>query len=199
MVAVDALPVPVRGRGLAVDGEPEGFVLDNDGVGRRRRASSRRSDGQPVRVGEPERAVVAALHVEPALVHQPVMGRAEQDEVVERGLPALGPVPDVVAMEPVDGGTAGEAPPAVAARERPAHRGRDAAGAPPDAQRLAAWSVDDGDDAGVAAEPPGSLRRDGGAVLDFTAPGAAVREDFRLAMDDWLTTTRNLGQKSNCR
>ena len=34
MVVVDALPVPVRGRGLAVDGEPEGFVLDDDGVGR---------------------------------------------------------------------------------------------------------------------------------------------------------------------
>ena len=31
---VDALPVPVRGRGLAVDGKPEGFVLDDDGVGR---------------------------------------------------------------------------------------------------------------------------------------------------------------------
>ena len=33
MVVVDALPVPVRGRGLAVDGEAEGVVLDDDGVG----------------------------------------------------------------------------------------------------------------------------------------------------------------------
>ena len=34
MVVVDALPVPVCSRGLAVDGESEGFVLDDDGVGR---------------------------------------------------------------------------------------------------------------------------------------------------------------------
>ena len=34
VVVVDALAVPVRGRGLAVDGEPQGFVLDDDGVGR---------------------------------------------------------------------------------------------------------------------------------------------------------------------
>ena len=83
MVVVDALPVPVRGRGLAVNGEPEGFVLDDDGVGRRCRLPPRGPDGQPVRVGEPERAVVEALDVEPALVHQPVMSRTQEDEVVE--------------------------------------------------------------------------------------------------------------------
>ena len=33
MVVVDALSVPVCGRGLAVDEEPEGFVPDDDGVG----------------------------------------------------------------------------------------------------------------------------------------------------------------------
>ena len=33
VVVVDAFAVPVRGRGLAVDGETEGFVLDDDGVG----------------------------------------------------------------------------------------------------------------------------------------------------------------------
>ena len=33
MVVVDALTVPVRGRSLAVDGEAEGVVLDDDGVG----------------------------------------------------------------------------------------------------------------------------------------------------------------------
>ena len=34
MVVVDALAVPVRGGGLAVDGEPEGLVSEDDGVGR---------------------------------------------------------------------------------------------------------------------------------------------------------------------
>ena len=34
MVVVDALAVPVCGRGLAVDGEAEGLVPEDDGVGR---------------------------------------------------------------------------------------------------------------------------------------------------------------------
>ena len=75
------------------------------------------------------------------------MGRAEQDEVVEGGLAAVGPVPDVVAVEALGGGTAGEAASAIAVRERAAYRGRNAAGAAPDAQRLAVRSIDDGDDA----------------------------------------------------
>ena len=64
-----------------VDGEPERIVLDDDGVGRRGRLPPRWLDGQPVRVGEPERAVIEALHVEPTLVHQPVMGRADAESL----------------------------------------------------------------------------------------------------------------------
>ena len=100
MVVVDALAVPVRGRGLAVDGEPERVVPDDDGGGRRGLPPPRGTDGHSVGVGEPERAVVEALDVEAALVHQPMVGRAEQDEVVERGFPAPDPVPDVVAVQP---------------------------------------------------------------------------------------------------
>ena len=150
----------------------------------------RGSDGHSVGVGEPERAVVEALHVEPALVHQPVVGRAEQDEVVERRLPALGPVLDVMAVQPVSGGAAGEAASAVAARERAAHRGRNAAGASSYAQRLAIRTVHHGDDSGIAAQPPGGLRRDGGAVLDFTAPRASIREDFGSDIDDDFVAVR---------
>ena len=62
------------------------------------------SDCQPVRIGEPERSVIEALHVESALVHQPMVGRTQKDEVVERGLPAVGPVLDVMAVEPMGGG-----------------------------------------------------------------------------------------------
>ena len=147
MVVVDALAMPVRGLppsafvgglGLAVDGETEGFVPDDDSVGRRRLPPPRGPDGHSVGVGEPERAVVETLHVESALVHQPVMGRAEQNEVVEGGLAALGPVPDVVTVQALGGGAAGEAAAAVAVREYTAYGWRDAAGAAPDAERLAA-------------------------------------------------------------
>ena len=110
-------PVPVRGRGLEVDGEPEVLVLVNDDVGRRCLAL-RRADRPSVRGGEPERPVVEALHIEPSLVHQPVVGRAEHHEVVERSLPALRPMFDVMPVQPVDGGTAGEAAAAVAVEQR---------------------------------------------------------------------------------
>ena len=80
-------------------------------------------------------------------------------------------------------GQPGEATSAVAVGERAAHRGRDAAGAPPDAQRLAVRAIHHRDDSGVAAQPPGGLCRDGGAVLDFAAPGPAIREHFRLDMN----------------
>ena len=136
------------------------------------------------RTGEPERAVVEALNVESALVHQPVMGRAQQDEVVEGGLPAVGPVLDVMAVEPMGDGAARKSASAVAARERAAHRRRNAAGAPPDAERLAVCTVHDRNDARIAAQPPGGLRRNGGAVLDFAASGPAVGKHVGLDMND---------------
>ena len=46
MVVVDAFPVPVRGRGLAVDGEPAAYVLEDDGIGRRVLRPLRRSVGR---------------------------------------------------------------------------------------------------------------------------------------------------------
>ena len=63
-----------------------------------------------------------------------------------RGLPAVGPVLDVMAMQAVGSGAAGEATSAVAARERTTHRGRDAAGAPPHTERLAVGAIHDRDD-----------------------------------------------------
>ena len=144
----------------------------------------RRTDSNAIGGGEPERAVVEALHIEAAFLHEAVVGRAEQGEDVEGGLAALGPVPDMVAVETLGGGVAGEAASAVAVRECAAYRRRNAAGAPPDVQRLAVQSIDDGDDSGIAAQSPDGLRRDGGAVLDFAAPGASVRE---LSASTWTT------------
>ena len=194
VVVVDALPVPVCCRGLAVDGEPERIALDDDGVGRRGRLPPRGSDGQPVRIGEPERAVIEALHVEPAFVHQPVMGRAQQDEVVEGGLPAVGPVRDVMAVQAMGGGAAGKAASAVSVRERASYRRRDAAGAAPDVEGLAVGAIHDGDDARIAAQPSGGLRRDGGAVLDFAASCPAVRKHIGPDMhDDFVPVRRKCG------
>ena len=62
----------------------------------------RAADGQPVRIGEPERAIVEAPHVESALVHQPVMGRTKEDEVVERQqFPLARPVVTHGGLEPL--------------------------------------------------------------------------------------------------
>ena len=105
--------------------------------------------------------------------------------------PAVGPVLDVMAVEPIGGGTAGEAAPAVAAQERAAHRGRDAAGASSDAERLAVRTIHDRDDSGIAAQPSGGLRRDGGAVLEFAASRPAVGEHFGFDMyDDFVPVRR---------
>ena len=68
--------------------------------------------------------------------------------------------------------------------------GGNAAGAAPDAQRLAVRTVYDRDDTGVAAQPPGGLGRDCGAVLDFAAPRPAVGEDLGLDMDHDFVAVR---------
>ena len=148
-------------------------------------------------IGEPERAVVEALYVESAFVHQPVMSRTQQGEVVERGLPAVGPVLDVMAVQAMGGGAAGKAAAAVAVRERTSYRRRDAAGAPPDAERLAVGAVNHGDDARIAAQPSGGLRRDGGAMLDFAASGTSDREHIGFGMhDDFVPVRRKCGSPS---
>ena len=84
----------------------------------------------------------------------------------------------------------GEAAPAVAAQERAAHCRRDAAGSAPDAERLAVGTIHHGDDARIAAQPSGGLRRDGSAVLDFAASGPAVGEHFGLDMYDDFVAVR---------
>ena len=104
---------------------------------------------------------------------------------------------DVMSVQPVGGGAAGEAAPAVAVRERAAHRRRDAAGAPSDAQRLAVGAIHDGDNSGVAAQPSGGLRRDGGAMLDFAASGTSDREHIGFGMhDDFVPVRRKCGSPS---
>ena len=104
--------------------------------------------------------------------------------------PPFCPVPDVMAVQAVAGGAAGKAAPTVAACKRTAHRRWDAAGSAPDAERLAIRTVHDRDDSGVAAQPPGDLRRDGGAMLDFAASRPAVGEHFGFHMDHNFVAVR---------
>ena len=81
-------------------------------------------------------------------------------------------------------GQPGKAAPAVAAEQGSAYRRRNAAGTPPHTERLPIRTIHHGHDSGVAAQPSGGLRRDGGAVLDFAASRSAVGEHFGLDMDD---------------
>jgi hypothetical protein len=60
------------------------------------------------------------------------MAAAEEDEVVELRLPALGPVPDVMRVYEPPGLAAREAAAAVASPQDPPHRRRHRARLPPD-------------------------------------------------------------------
>ena len=88
-------------------------------------------------------------------------------------------------------GAAGKAASAVTARERAPHRRRNAPGAAPDAERLAVRIVHQADDTGIAAQPSGGLRRDGGPVLDFAASGSTIGEHLGLDVyDDFVAVRR---------
>ena len=77
-------------------------------------------------VGPQERHRPAGVHphAEVLLVHRPVVPPAQQHEVRERRLPAVGPVPDVVRIA-APGRAAREAALPVARGQRAAQRGRD--------------------------------------------------------------------------
>ena len=60
----------------------------------------------------------------------------------------------------------------------------------PTAERLAVRSIHHGDDAGLAAQPSGSLDRDGGTVLDFAASGTSDREHIGFGMHDDFVPVR---------
>jgi hypothetical protein len=96
-------------------------------------------------------------------VYEPVVVAAEQDEVVQTGLTALGPVADVMGIDEPPPLAAGELAASVAREQRPADRGRDRTRSSPDAERFAV-SLDQGDERAIAGETPGGFRRDPRAV-----------------------------------
>lgn len=100
--------------------------------------------------------------------------RAEDDQVVQIGRAAVGPVPDVVRVEPAGVRAHGEGAAVVARTQGPADGGRHAAPAAPDRQRCAA-AFEMHDDAGVAAEPTCGLDRDRDVALDRAGSGGPGR------------------------
>ena len=108
-----------------------------------------------------------------ALVHEPVVMATEQDEVVEAGLAAPGPVDDVVGVDKPVPLTTRELTAPVAGQQRPANRGAASSGffARP---RAAAVAFYERDDRAVAGEAPRGLGRDPGAVGDRTGAGLAT-------------------------
>ena len=121
-----------------------------------------------------------ALDGEAALVDEPVMVAAEVHEILEVRPAAARPVLDVVRVH-ARAIAAGEAASAVARGERPAQRRRDRAGLAPDVERPAV-AVQERDDAGVAGQAPGRLRRERLPVGELAAPGRvrAPREGVRI-------------------
>jgi len=64
-------------------------------------------------------------HLETAFVYEPVVGRAKEDQVIPAGLAPVGPVFDVVCIDPALVIAPGEAAPTVASHQCPTQCGRD--------------------------------------------------------------------------
>ena len=118
-------------------------------------------------------AVVADVHRPPLMVDDPVVVGAEQDEVAQRGHPAVGPVGDVVGVAPGRGAVAaGEGAAAVTGDQSPAQPGGHRVGGPADVERLACLAEHYRDHPGVAGDPTGSLRRERTAELQLPGESA---------------------------
>jgi hypothetical protein len=107
-------------------------------------------------------------------VHEAVVARAEQDEVVELRLASAGPMTDVMGVQEPFVLAAGVATAPVARLQRPPHRRRDRARLSADRDRHAV-ALDDLDERGVAGQALRRLRGERRAVLEHV--GALGRLD----------------------
>jgi len=105
-------------------------------------------------IDEVDLAASTRAAIETTLVDEMVVKAAQQHEVVETGLTAVGPVPDVVAVAELVAGTAREAAAAVPGLQGAPHSRRNGPRAPPDVQRLAIGVFFNGAGAAVAANTP---------------------------------------------
>ena len=123
---------------------------------RRRRRACPRRDSRPRGITRPSGAGIdaaarVAMDREPAFVQQRVVMRAEQREVLEARVAAIGPVADVVRVDVARATAARERAAAIARPERALERRRHRALLAADVERRAALVLDDRDHAAVAA------------------------------------------------
>ena len=182
VVVVDALAVPVRGGGLAVDCRGRGSRSGRRwSRGMRSPAAAGGRMANSVGVDEPERAVIEALarRTRPRAPADDGSGRAGQGCRAR----SLRPRPSAGRGGRAGAGWRGSRGSGIRGRgfaERAADHGGDAAGAATDAERLAVGTVHHGDDSGVAAQPPGGLRRDGRCGPRFRTAPPGRRRALRL-------------------
>lgn len=125
----------------------------------------------------PARPLRADRDPEPLFVDDPVVRSAEQDEVGQRGLVAVRPMPDVVRVGPRWCPVApGEGSAAIAHGERPTDRPRHDGCSAPDVEGLGTTACDDAAHGRVAREPSRCLTRHEAAVAQ---PCDTARSHFQ--------------------
>src|SRR4051794_2014332 len=105
------------------------------------------------------------------------MAAAELDEVLERGLPAVSPVTDVVGVGEAVVLAAGEATAPVSRLKRAPKPRRDRPRLAPDRERVAV-SLLDGDEGSIAGKAPSGLIAKGGALGELGALWVEVDDDL---------------------
>ena len=111
-----------------------------------------RVDNAPIGPAEADLAIADPFDAEAALVHQPVMLAAQQDEIADRGFAAIRPVANMMRIDEAVMVAARKAAAAVARDQGPAHRWRHRAGPAPDIERITRVVLGDPKQAAVAGD-----------------------------------------------
>src|SRR5207247_1696756 len=116
-----------------------------------------------------------------ALVHEPVVIAAQEDEVVDIGRTALAPMDDVVRGSRPAPSAAGERAAVVATLDLTQEPGRNLAGRPSDADRSSVRAIGDDVPSCVAQQPARRLGGDCVTILEL-GDAAEAREDAGVNM-----------------
>lgn len=108
------------------------------------------------------------LDGESSLVDAPVVGRTEQDQVVQSGSPPVGPVSDVMGGDVARPASGKPAAP-IASPQGAANGGRNHPGFPTHVQDLARGTMNDPHHRGIAGEPAGLSEADGEISIQLSS------------------------------
>ncbi len=131
-------------------------------------------------------------------VHQAVVQAAQSDEIRELGLPALGPVLDVVRIHIALMGAAGEAAAAIAGVERAANPRRGCCGSCARHRAARRAGSRGSQQTRIAGERRTVSTGIGGPVLDLAAPGAALLQGLGIHVYDDLIAIGGSLQELSC-